>query len=103
MRFIAVLVLRLGFVLGNDGFDAWIELIDTIRHVGHCVAKEFQSDTNVFGNGGVCFEVVYMVVNHGVFNLNLNVNPNPNGDEFRALKARLCSKESKNENLLWVL
>lgn len=63
--FVAILVLRLGLVLGDDGFDAWIELIDAILYVRLGIAKELQSDTNVFGNGGVCFEVVDMVVNHG--------------------------------------
>ncbi len=91
--FVAVLVLRLGLVLGDDGFDAWIKLIDAILYVRLGIAKEFQSDTNVFGNGGVCFEVVYVVVNHGVFNVNLN--DNENDDEFRALKARLYSKRVK--------
>ena len=63
--FVAVLVLRLGLVLGDDGFDAWVELIDAILYVRLGIAKKLQSDTNVFGNGGVCFEVVYVVVNHG--------------------------------------
>ena len=33
-----------------------------------------------------------------VNNVNVNLNENENDDEFRALKARLCSKESKNDN-----
>lgn len=99
--FVAVLVLRLGLVLGDDGFDAWIELIDAILYVRLGIAKKLQSDTNVFGNGGVCFEVVDMVVNHGYITitktywgaLSLTFNPNDNPN-LNSLVAALLRRDS---------
>ena len=76
--FVAVLILRLGFVLGNDGFHSGIKLIDAVLHVRLCITKELQPYKDVGGDACVCLEVADMVVNHGGFNVNPNLNPNEN-------------------------
>ena len=45
--FVAVGVLWLCLVLGDDGFDAWVELIDAVLDVGLSIAKELESDKDV--------------------------------------------------------
>ena len=64
MCFVAVRVLRLCLVLGDDGLDAWVELIDTVGYVGFGVAKELESNQDVGREACVCIDVMNVVVEH---------------------------------------
>ena len=62
MGFVAIFVLRLGCVFGDEGFDSWVDLVDTGLHVGSHVLQVLQTFIDVGRETLVQFYIFNLIV-----------------------------------------